>query len=96
MKLFTTIKIGYSKGIYGCSGEYFITVFTYKKGLRSFKFKGLYGAEERVNAVMQKKGYKDFYNGVAYGKLSGEDKNFFWTENQAIDFINNGFDYERT
>jgi hypothetical protein len=96
MKLFTTIKVGYSSGVFGCTGEYFITVFTHKKGLSSFKFKGLYGAEDRVNAVMKQKGYKDFYNGVSYGKLTGDDKKFYWSETQAIKFINSGFDYEST
>jgi hypothetical protein len=56
MKLYTTIKTGYTAGIYGCSGEYFTTtiITQNKKGLdtRIIHFQGMYGAENRVNNVL--------------------------------------------
>lgn len=91
MKNFTTIKVGYSASIYGCSGEYFITIYTTKEGLKSFKFSGLYGSEERVNEAMKQKGFIENYNGVGYGKITRKDKIFFWSETQAINFIKIGF-----
>ena len=69
MKQFTNIKIGYTSGIYGCSNELFVCIYFNKKGMGSFCFKGMYGAEERVSRLMQDKGYKEVYTPSDYGKM---------------------------
>ena len=73
-KWYTIIKIGYTKGIYGCSGEYFTLIYTDKKeGLKSQSFYGMYGAEERVSAIMKEKGYNEKYTQSFYGKMVRSD-----------------------
>lgn len=73
MKHFTIIKTGYTAGIYGNSGEYFTCIFTDKKGLKSFKFNGQYGAEERVARLMESKGFTGSYCQAEYGQLKHKD-----------------------
>lgn len=91
MKHFTITKVGYSTGIYGCSGEYFVCVYVTPKKQGAFHFKGMYGAEERIEKVMLDKGFRFFYVPSRFGKLTGTDKNGFMPEYEAIDYINNGF-----
>jgi hypothetical protein len=100
MKTFTIIKIGYTAGIYGCSGEYFTAIYS-KKGSKeenqyhtnSFHFSGMYGAEERVSAAFKDKGYKEEYTQSHYGQLKRKDINnrCFKSEYQAVEFVKNGF-----
>lgn len=73
MKNFTIIKIGYSVGVYGCSGEYFTMIYTHKKELKSLSFYGLYGAEERVERAMKEKGYIFNYVQSFFGKMTRKD-----------------------
>lgn len=73
MRLFTTIKTGYTSGAYGCSGEYFTLIMINGANTSSIKFNGMYGAEERVRAYLNKKGYKDFYTNGEYGKLNSRE-----------------------
>lgn len=89
MKQFTTIKVGYSSGSYGCSGEYFITIVLNGSKHDSFKFNGLYGAEERIATVLKEKGYQEFYTPSQYGQLKGEDRKFSMSEYTAIEYIKN-------
>ena len=91
MKNFTTIKVGYTHSIYGCSGEYFKTIYTTKEGLRGFQFGGLYGAEERIATAMKAKGFKEDYNGSEYGKMTRKEAHYFWSEQEALNFINGDF-----
>jgi hypothetical protein len=88
---FTVIKIGYSVGVYGCSNEYFNCIYTTKEGLKSFCFKGLYGAEDRIEEAIKNKGYKFNYISNQFGLIKGEAKNWvgFKYENEAIDIIKN-------
>lgn len=89
MKQFTTIKIGYTAGIYGCSGEYFTTVIINGKKNTSISHYGMYGSEERVNDALKFKGYKEFYTPSNYGQLKGKDinKNLYLSEQLAISII---------
>ena len=73
MKMFTILKTGYSSGYYGCSAEYFTCIFTHKGSLKCFRFYGMYGAEERVGALMVKKGYKGFYTSAEWGKVPARE-----------------------
>ena len=84
MKQYTTIKVGYSVGVYGCSGEYFVTLYSDKKGNHSIHHEGLYGSEERINAVLETAGYKKYYTPSRFGKLTGEDKKGFLSEYSAV------------
>lgn len=91
MKLFTIIKIGYTAGMYGCSGEYFNCIFVDKRGLNNFIFRGMYGAEDRIRDAMTAKGFKNFFTPSIYGKLTrkdGIDLKWLKSEYQALDFIN--------
>lgn len=95
MKTFTIIKVGYTAGIYGCSGEYFTCIITnsedtdHQYNTNSFHFYGMYGPEERVAEVLKGKGYKDLYTQSHYGQLKRRDinKNCFKSETQAIEYI---------
>ena len=68
-KQFTILKVGYSKGIYGCSNEYFTCIYTNKQGFNSFSFKGMYGVEERVAEVLKSKGLEEVYTPTDYGLI---------------------------
>lgn len=85
MKNFTNIKIGYTSGVYGCTGEYFLVIYTSEKGLKSVCYKGMYGVEERVCKVLKDAGYQENYTASTYGKLVRND---LWkgilSENLAI------------
>ena len=90
MKTFTTIKVGYSKGVYGCSGEYLTTILCDSKGMFSFSHYGMYGSDERVNAVLQDAGYTKVYTPSTFGRMSSRSKDEggwigFQSETQAIE-----------
>jgi hypothetical protein len=96
MKKFTTLKVGYTAGAYGCSGEYFTTIVLTGDNVRVFNFYGMYGADERVNRLLKDAGYESFYTPSDFGKMTQKDvraRGKFWeSEYQAIetvqDFIN--------
>jgi len=89
MKQFTIIKVGYSHGYYGCSGEYFIAIIINGSKNESIRFNGLYGAEERVAGSLKKKGYREFYTPSQYGQLKGEERKYSMGEHSAIEYIKN-------
>lgn len=77
MKYFTIQKIGYTSGIYGCSGEYFSLVITNgeikDKYIRQYFFHGMYGPEERIAGILKQAGYEDKHIHSIYGKLTRKD-----------------------
>lgn len=88
MKTYTTIKVGYTAGVYGCSGEYFITIITRGDEMFHVYHYGMYGSEERVNSVLKNAGYNEYYVGSWYGKMTKKDAGKrFASEYQAIDSI---------
>ena len=97
MKQFTTIKIGYTAGIYGCSNEYFTTIMSNGKKHDTFTFYGMYGAEERISRAMQDKGYTEYYTPSVYGRLVRNDipQKMVMSEYSAIEHINNNFKWDR-
>jgi hypothetical protein len=95
MKIFTTLKVGYSTSAYGCSNEYFTTIIintTTKKESKKYttlSHKGLYGSDDRINRALENKGFSNFYTPSQYGKITGKDKNWvgFLSEYEALDLI---------
>ena len=91
MKTFTIIKTGYSCGNTGCTNEYLTCIYTRKGKFESFKFKGMYGADERVEVAFKNKGYTFNYVNSSYGQLKGEDRihaeKFSLYEQGAIKFV---------
>jgi hypothetical protein len=88
MKAFTIIKVGYTSGVYGNSGEYFIAVVINGKKQQSLKFSGQYGPEYRVAEALKGRGYSDFYVNSTYGKLSyRDDRIYFESEHDTIELI---------
>lgn len=89
MKLYTTLKTGYTAGIYGCSGEYFLTIIITNGEVKIIHHYGMYGSEERINTILRENGYTPFYTHCAYGKLTKKDipKAWYMTEYQAIEEI---------
>lgn len=86
-KIFTNSKVGYSCGIYGCSGEYFkIEIFEDEK-VHSYFYTGMYGTEDRVANVLKDAGFREIYTGSRYGQLKGDDKKNFNGEQQVIELI---------
>lgn len=78
MKQFTITKIGYTAGIYGCSGEYFLCILSTKEGMRSFNFYGMYGVEQRVSGHLRELGYAEYYTPSYYGKMTQKDISKKW------------------
>ncbi len=95
MKQFTTLKVGYTSGIYGCSNEFFTTIYIDteniddKRIFKFFSFYGMYGAEERVARALKDKGYEEQYIPTDYGKMKTREvwKGFI-SEQQAIKLVN--------
>ena len=88
MKQFTTIKVGYTSGIYGCSNEFFTTIIVTDNDMYGFNFKGMYGVEERVNKALKEKGYTYRYIKSDYGKMTAKDVfPIFEYENQILEYI---------
>ena len=99
-KIFTITKTGYNAGIYGCSAEYFICIYTKisnyqgKKELtmERFTFEGMYWVEERIKESMGKKGFNYYYTWSNYWKLSKKDvNNNTMREYESIKYIENWF-----
>lgn len=96
MKQYAVIKVGYTAGVYGCSGEYFNCIFFDENGLQNFCFSGMYGADGRVKEEMNNKGYEQKYLISDFGKMTtrGNDriaKGRFMSEHKAVEYIKNGF-----
>lgn len=93
MKQYTTIKVGYTAGIYGCSNEFFTTIVLTDAGMQSFSFKGLYGAEERVARALNEKGFRQIHTPSDYGRMKAREVNphVFQYENQILEHIKNTF-----
>ena len=88
MKQFTTLKVGYTAGIYGCSGKYFTTIVINGKKHTSLSYRGMYGSEERVARALTDKGYTEFYTPTSYGRMIAKEvnKNLFTSEQDVIKF----------
>lgn len=88
MKTFTIIKTGYTAGIYGCSNEYFVCIYSKGREMHNFLFHGMYGAEERVARAMKDKGFVDCYTPSWFGKMTRKDVcPGSLSETQAIDLV---------
>lgn len=89
-KWFTIIKVGYSAGIYGCSGEYFTCIYFDGNAPKSIHFSGMYGAEERVSRLLQDAGYTAIYTQSFFGRMTRKDttKNML-SEYTAIEELKN-------
>lgn len=96
MKQFTIIKIGYTAGVYGCTGEYFTTLVIDGNKHYSFTFEGMYGAEERISRTLKELGFDEFYTTSIYGRLTRKDipKKCVFSEYTAIEHIKNGFKWD--
>lgn len=88
MKQFTILKVGYTRGIYGVSGEYFNCIIVNNKGIQSIPFQGMYGVESRIARALKEKGYTEVYTPTDYGKMTRKDMlNIFITENEALEAL---------
>ena len=78
-------KVGYSAGVYGCSGEYFtLTIIKDIESYKTINFSGLYGSEDRVTEPLKNKGYKNISSYHNYGQLKGEERRGFLSERDAL------------
>lgn len=85
-KMITTVKVGYSAGIYGCTNEYFTTTIVTPTGLQSLQFKGLFGTESRIEAIFKNAGYETHYTNSSYGKVTQKRMgNLFLEEEEAVE-----------
>lgn len=86
MKKYTTIKVGYSAGVYGCSAEYFTTIIIDGEKTSSISHYGMYGSEERVNHVLDEAGFTSFYTPSDFGKIPSRGTwKGFKSEYQAVE-----------
>jgi len=93
MKTFTTLKVGYTAGMYGCSNEYFNTIIVNGSKMFGIAHKGMYGSDDRINRLLKDKGFTEVYIPNDFGRMTAKEinKHLFKYENEVIDFINNGF-----
>ena len=92
MKTFTTLKVGYTVGIYGCSNEYFNTIIINGAKVFNILHKGMYGSDDRINRLLKDKGFNEVYLCNDFGKMTAKEVNkMFKTEYEAIEMINNNF-----
>ena len=83
-KQFTILKVGYTAGIYGCSGEYFNLILPDK----NIYFSGMYGADDRVCRMFKDAGWIEHYISSNFGRMTlKETRGRFLSESQAIDEI---------
>lgn len=87
MKTFINTKIGYSCGVYGCTGEYFKLVIINEDKNVVIHYQGMYGVEDRVSNVLKDEGYTEIYTGDRFGQLKGNDKKGFSYEAETIQAI---------
>jgi DnaJ-class molecular chaperone len=76
MKIFTIIKVGYTAGVYGNSGEYFTLIVIDSEAendFMSYHFHGQYGADDRIKDILKEAGFKQKYSGSYYGKMTRKD-----------------------
>ena len=89
MKSFAITKVGYSAGVYGCSGEYFLIIYTKDGELKSMCLNGMYGSEDRVADEFIKLGYKKNYIWNDYSQCKSRDMKSFESEYIIINKIKN-------
>jgi len=83
-KQFTILKVGYTAGIYGCSGEYFTLLLPDKQ----INFSGMYGADDRICRMLEDAGYVEKYASSNFGRMTlKETRGRFLSETQAIEKI---------
>lgn len=88
MKTFITLKVGYTKGIYGCSGEYFNTIIINGKEISYIPHYGLYGSEDRINHALKDKGYTEKYIPNDFGLMKQREIwKGFMSEQEALEEI---------
>jgi len=92
MKLFINQKIGYTVGVYGCSGEQFQLIVidtSYETPAECVIYNGLYGHEHRISEAMKKKGFTQLYIGLGnmYGKLKKQDVKPAMNETEVLEYI---------
>ena len=89
--MFITLKVGYTSGIYGCSGEQFNTIIINGDKVENILFNGMYGAESRINNALKTKGYEEKYINTNYGKMTRKDAEWFIPEQEALELIKTNF-----
>ena len=85
--IFTTIKIGYSTGVYGCTGEYFVTIIIKDGEMFQVHHNGLYGSAERINMMLKDAGYTEKYIRSFFGKMTRDDYRGIPSEYDAIEEV---------
>lgn len=88
MKVFTTLKVGYTSGMYGCSGEYYNTIIIWGSKVTNITWHGMYGADYRIGEALRKRGFTEYHTRTDYGKMTKKDMlPCFISEYEAIDKI---------
>jgi len=73
MKTFSIVKIGYTAGIYGCSGEYFKLYITNGDKYKSYIFEGIYTNGQYIEPFLKELGYSEQYQSQPYSQLKRKD-----------------------
>lgn len=85
MKVFTTLKVGYTSGVYGCSGEYYNTIIIWGSKVTNITWQGMYGADYRIAEALRKRGFTEYHSRNDYGKMTQRDMlKIFIGEHEAI------------
>lgn len=73
MKSFSIVKIGYTAGIYGCSGEYYKLYISNGDKYHFFVFEAIYTNGQYIAPFLRELGYKEHYYNHPYGQLKRKD-----------------------
>lgn len=88
MKQFTTLKVGHSHEIYGCSAEYFTTIIVNGDKMVGISHYGMCGSEERINRTLKDLGYFEKYIPSDFGSIKSRQAwKGFLSEKEAISEI---------
>ncbi len=79
IKEFSIFKIGYTAGIYGCSGEFYKVLITYENidlGIKKDLFyiiDAIYTNGQYIRQVLKDNGYTEKYISIPYTQLKKKD-----------------------
>jgi len=99
IKEISIFKVGYTAGVYGCSGEYYKVIVTYEnidldfKKEKDYLIQAMYTNGQSIRKLLKNSEFNEKYISVPYGKLTKKDLKS-WTilnENDVIEDLKKEF-----
>jgi hypothetical protein len=79
IKEFSIFKVGYTAGVYGCSGEYYKVLVTYENFELDYKveldynIQAIYTNGQYIRQVLKDNGFSEKYISIPYTQLKKKD-----------------------